>query len=338
MRKSLKVSLGVIALIGLSITVTLWSWTRTPDGPMDLGPAIVARMMPSGPMEMTPETRATANEWTSEFMGDAPAGLQIRDLEFDGPTQRLPARLYAPDAEGPLGVVVWIHGGGFWMGDELEMWDGPCGRLAASAQVIVISLGYRLAPEHPFPAAVEDSWAGLLWAADNARSWGGAPDRLAVMGGSAGGNLAAVMAQRARDEGGPALVLQVLNVPGVNAGGKPTQSMLDYSDGFGLDGVEEMRAAYWPDPALTQHVWASPLLAKDFALLPPAVIHTAQFDPLRDEGEMYAARLEAAGVPVELKRFDGAIHGFLGSGDAMAESERLIAIAVSSALATNAPQ
>jgi acetyl esterase len=229
-------------------------------------------------------------------------------------------------------VVAWVHGGGFWMGDELDTWDGPCGRLAASAGVVVASLGYRLAPEHPYPAAVEDTWAGLRWVVAHASEWGAVPERLAVAGGSAGGNLAAVLAQRARDEGGPELKLQALTVPALNAGGEPTVSMRQFSDGFGLDGIGQMRRAYYPNPDDARDPWASPLLAARYDGLPPTVIHTAQFDPLRDEGEQYAARLEAAGVPVELKRFDGTIHGFLGSPATMAEAERLVAAAVRSAI------
>jgi acetyl esterase len=244
--------------------------------------------------------------------------------------------VYIPDGEAPLGVVAWVHGGGFWMGDELGTWDGPCGRLAASAGVIVASLGYRLAPEHPYPAAVEDSWAGLHWVVAHAAEWGGAPERLAVAGGSAGGNLAAVLAQRARDEGGPALKLQMLTVPALNAGGEPTESMRSFSTGYGLDGIDQMRSAYHPTPAAMRHPWASPLLAARFDGLAPAVIHTAQFDPLRDEGELYAERLEAAGVPVEMRRFDGAIHGFLGSSASMAKAEELMAAAARRALASPA--
>ena len=191
------------------------------------------------------------------------------------------------------------------MGERLEDWDRTCGTLAAEAGVIVASIGYRLAPEHPFPAAVEDTWAGLHWVAGNAAEWGGDPARLAVMGGSAGGNLAAVVAQRARDEGGPTLALQVLTVPTLNAGGEPTESMRLFGSGFGLNGMEQMRDAYFQDADDRLHPWASPLLVEDLSGLPPAVIHTAQFDPLRDEGERYAERLRQAGVAVELRRFDG---------------------------------
>lgn len=331
-KTALKFALGILGIAALASGVTLWRWTHTPYGRMDVGPSILIRLMSAGTMELTPEGRADANQWTARLMGDAPAGLTILDLEFSGPAGELPARVYIPEHDAPLGVVAWVHGGGFWMGDELDTWDGPCGRLAASAGVVVASLGYRLAPEHPYPAAVEDTWAGLRWVVAHASEWGAVPERLAVAGGSAGGNLAAVLAQRARDEGGPELKLQALTVPALNAGGEPTVSMRQFSDGFGLDGIGQMRRAYYPNPDDARDPWASPLLAARYDGLPPTVIHTAQFDPLRDEGEQYAARLEAAGVPVELKRFDGTIHGFLGSPATMAEAERLVAAAVRSAI------
>jgi len=317
----LVVLLLVLALVGAGV---LWRWTHTPHGRMDVGPAILSHMMALREVEISAVSRADANAFIAQFMGEAPPGLAIRDLTFDGPAGPQPLRLYVPIDGTPKGVVAWIHGGGFYMGDDLALWDGTCGRLAKGAGVVVASIGYRLAPEHPFPAAVEDSWAGLQFVAAHAAEWGGPPDRLAVTGGSAGGNLAAVMALRARDEGGPRLRLQALTVPAVNAGGPDTESMRLFSKGYGLDGIPAMIAAYLPKPGDAQHVWASPILADRFDGLAPALIHTAQFDPLRDEGELYAEKLRAAGVPVELERFDGAIHGFLGSPATMARAEEKV--------------
>ena len=331
-----RIVLAGVAALGIGASGLLWSWTRTPHGPMDLGAAIVIRTMPGGPLEMTPERRADANAWVGRFFPAPPTSVEISDAEFPAPGGPQPARVYRPasarDGGDPVGVVVWIHGGGYWMGDELAMWDGPCASLAEKADAVVVSIGYRLAPEHPFPAAVEDSWAGFLWTHANAASWGGDPERLAVMGGSAGGNLAAVVALRARDEQGPRIARQVLTVPTLNAGGEPTESMRAFAAGFGLNGLDQMRAAYFREPGDVLHRWATPLLVEDLSGLAPAVIHTAQFDPLRDEGEAYAERLRAAGVPVEVHRFEGAIHGFLGSSAAREESERRTVAALRRAL------
>ena len=318
-----RLGLALVALLLLAGAV-LWRWTHTPYGRMDLGAALVVRSMPDGGAEFTPEARRTANEWTKRFMGDADPSVEIADLRFRGPSGELPLRLYTPPGAGPFPVVAWIHGGGFWMGDELAMWDGTCSRLAQGAGAVVASIGYRLAPEHPFPAAVEDSFAGLRFVAAHAAEWGGDASRLAVMGGSAGGNLAAVMALRARDEGGPPLVFQVLVVPAV-AAFDGTESRRIFAKGYGLDGIPQMVAAYLPRESDRAEPWASPLLAARFDGLPPALVLTAEFDPLRDEGEQYAEKLRGAGVAAELRRFEGAIHGFLGSsGDAKA-SEALVA-------------
>lgn len=331
-----KIAIGIFVLLFVSAFV-LWRWTHTPYGRMDLGPAVLSHLMGLRQVEFTPAARIEANAYVARFMGEPVAGVVIRDLEFAGPAGPQPLRVYVPRNGTPTGVVAWIHGGGFWMGDDLPLWDGTCGRLAEGAGVVVASIGYRLAPEHPFPAAVEDSWAGLRFVAEHATEWGAPPDRLAVAGGSAGGNLAAVMAQRARDEGGPWLLLQALTVPAVNAGGPDTESMRQFSKGYGLDGIPKMIEAYLPKPGDAQNVWASPILASHFDGLAPALIHTAQFDPLRDEGELYAEKIREAGVPVELERFDGAIHGFLGSPETMARAEQKVVDAVRRAFAGAGP-
>jgi acetyl esterase len=256
-------------------------------------------------------------------MPEPEPSVAVRDESYATPGGTQPLRLYTPSGDGPFPIVVWIHGGGFFMGGDLPIWDGACGQLARDAGALVVSVGYRLAPEHPFPAAVEDSFAALRHVAAKAAEWRGDPARIAVMGGSAGGNLAAVVAQRARDEGGPPLVFQVLIVPATYAAGEPTESRKAFERGYGLDGIDAMVANYIPDETQRANPWASPLLASSFADLPPALVLTAQFDPLRDEGEAYAEKLRAAGVPVTVQRYDGAIHGFLGSPDDSAASHAL---------------
>jgi len=335
MRRAAKI-LAVLAVVLLGLgAVQAFRWTHTPHGRMDLGAALVVHSMPSGQAEFTPEARRNANAWVQRFMGEAEPSVQIGDQRYPGPTAEQPLRIYTPPGEGPFPVVAWIHGGGFWMGDELAMWDGTCSRLAKQVGAVVASIGYRLAPEHPFPAAVEDSFAGLRFVAAHAGEWRGDASRLAVMGGSAGGNLAAVMAQRARDEGGPALAYQVLIVPAVTADDGATESRRMFAAGYGLDGVSDMVAAYLPNPADRTLAWASPLLAERFEGLPRALILTAEFDPLRDEGELYAERLRAAGVEVTLQRMPGAIHGFLGSSEDSAAGEALAAAKLREAFAAH---
>jgi acetyl esterase len=314
-RTFLRVAGVVVIALALAAIALVWTWTRTEHGALDVGAALVIRTMPSDGPDFSAESRAQMDSWVGRFMPEAPAGVAIRDAAYasEGGTQ--PLRIYTPEGDGPFPVVVWIHGGGFFMGGDLPIWDGACARLAAEVPALVVSVGYRLAPEHPFPAAVEDSFAALRFAAARASEWKGDPARIAVMGGSAGGNLAAVVAQRARDEGGPPLVYQVLIVPATYAAGEETESRKLFGKGFGLDGIPAMVANYIPNESERANPWASPLLARDFAGLPPALVLTAEFDPLRDEGEAYAEKLRGAGVPVTAVRYDGAIHGFLGSGD-----------------------
>ncbi|HEY3605838.1 MAG TPA: alpha/beta hydrolase [Sporichthyaceae bacterium] len=235
----------------------------------------------------------------------------VSNRHIDGPAGRIPVRIYRPVGDGPFGVLCFFHGGGFVLGD-LNTHDGVCRQLAADANCLVVAVDYRLAPEHPFPAAVEDCDAALRWVAANAESLGGDPNRLAVGGESAGGNLSAVMAQRMRDHNGPALVAQLLVYPATRVAGEPTPSMLANAEGYFLTAadMEWFLKCYLPDPGEASLVTVSPALAKDLSGLPPALVITAEFDPLCDDGEDYAAAMKGSGVDVTHTRYDGAIHGF----------------------------
>lgn len=222
----------------------------------------------------------------------------------------LRVRHYRPDATAPLPILVFAHGGGFVFCD-LDTHDGLCRALANLIPAVVISVDYRLAPEHPWPTAAEDVYAVTQWAAEHAEHLGGDARRIAVGGDSAGGNLAAVTALIARDRGGPAIAGQLLLYP-VLAADFTTQSYRLFGEGY-YNPATAMRW-YWdqylPTPADRAHPHASPLMA-ELAGLPPAVIVVAGHDPLRDEGLAYCDALTSAGVPHVLARFDGAIHGFM---------------------------
>ncbi|MGN9914520.1 alpha/beta hydrolase [Phytohabitans sp. LJ34] len=232
-------------------------------------------------------------------------------LRIPGPDSDLDARLYRPAGapDGPLPLLAYFFGGG-WVLGSLETSDGICRRLCADAGCLVVSVAYRLAPEHPFPAAPRDCHAAVTWLAAHAAELGGDPARLAVAGDSAGGNLAAAVTLQARDAG-PALAAQVLVYPNV-AYGADTPSMRDNTDPFFFNrtSVDWYWGHYLADPADAGDPLASPLRADSLSGLPPALVVTAEYDPLRDEGEQYAERLRAAGVPVELARYDGMTHGF----------------------------
>jgi acetyl esterase len=248
-------------------------------------------------------------------MGGGPGAtdVQSEDRTIPGPDgTELPVRIYRPpagDGEQP-GVAVFLHGGGWVIGD-LDTHDAVCRDLASQSGALVVAVHYRRAPEHPFPAAADDAFAALGWVHEHAAELGGDPSRLAIVGDSAGGNLAAVTSVRARDEGGPALRLQLLAYP-VTDSEMESASYKENADGYFL--TADTMAWFWDqylgdrdrtDPR------ASVLQTPDLAGVAPTVVLTAEFDPLRDEGEEYAQRLADAGVPTERRRYDGQIHGFL---------------------------
>lgn len=257
---------------------------------------------------------AVAREGLAALFGTQPGGTlplaAIEDRRVPGPAGEIPVRVYRPEGRPPLPLVVFFHGGG-WVLGNLESHDGTCRTLARAVPAVVVSVDYRLAPEHKFPAAAEDAFAATRWAAEHAASLGGDAARVAVAGDSAGGNLAAVVALMARDRGGPPLVHQVLVYPPTDAA-CDTASYEENAEGYFLtrDGMRWFWGHYLPSPAEGRHPYASPLRAEDLRGLPPALVITAEYDPLRDEGEAYAARLRAAGVGAVTRRFDGMIHAF----------------------------
>jgi len=232
------------------------------------------------------------------------------DTTVPGPAGAIPVRIYRPQASGVHPVVVYIHGGGFTIG-SIGSHDPLCQQIAAGVPAVVVSVDYRLAPEHKFPAAVDDCWAAVQWVAAHGADLGGDPSRLAVAGDSAGGNLAAVCAIRARDAGGPELAFQLLIYPTTDATGS-FPSIQENGKGYFLT-EETMR--WFQENYLSldddrRHPDASPYFIEDLSGLAPAFVVTAEYDPLRDEGEAYGRRLEEAGVPTKVKRYDGMIHAF----------------------------
>jgi len=253
---------------------------------------------------------------------------EIRDIVVPGPAGSLPVRVYHPSPGKSLPLVVYYHGGGWVIGD-LEIVDKPCRALANASQCVVASVNYRLSPETKFPGPAEDCYAATKWLAEHARDIGADSRFVAVAGDSAGGNLAAATALRLRDEGGPMLQGQLLIYPVTDYYTPGTRSYRDNAEGYGLtrDTMIWFWDHYLADAADAADPYASPLRAVTLAGLPPALVVTAEFDPLCDEGEDYAARLRAAGVPVQLSRWDGMNHGFFfwvgivdKAGAAMAES------------------
>lgn len=248
------------------------------------------------------------------FAVDEPEPVgDVVDLEIQGPAGPIPLRIYAPGGDGPVPVLVFLHGGG-WVRGSIEAYDGPCRLLAEGADCIVVSVEYRRAPEHPFPAGLEDCYAATEWAADYAADLGGDPERVAVGGDSAGGNLAAGVTLLARDRGGPELAHQLLVYPSLNP---PSVRWFDSYDENGTGYFLEMDSVEWYlDQYLSRdtdvgNAYAVPLRARSLADLPPATVVTAGFDPLVDECDAYVERLERAGVDVEHRHYESQIHAFI---------------------------
>ncbi|MFA1544153.1 alpha/beta hydrolase [Actinomadura monticuli] len=235
---------------------------------------------------------------------------QVRDTLVRGPGGPVPVRLYrpAPPERGPLPAVVYLHGGG-WVLGGVDNVDAACRDLASAAGCVVLNVGYRLAPEHPFPAAVDDAWAVVASAAREPDRYGAVPGAVAVAGDSAGGNIAAAVALLARDRGLP-LAHQLLVYP-VTDTAMDTPSWREYGTGYGLDaGTLARFMDLYRGGADPSDFRLAPLRAPDLAGAAPTTVITAEYDILRDEAEAYARRLAAAGVPVELRRYDGVVHSF----------------------------
>ncbi|BCN47378.1 esterase [Prescottella equi] len=235
----------------------------------------------------------------------------VRDVTIDGPGGDLKLRVYVPHSESndPLPVIVFAHGGGFVFCD-LDSHDEFCRSMADAVDAVIVSVDYRLAPEHRAPAAMEDVYAALVWTADNAGEYGGDPTRIALAGDSAGGNLAATVALAARDRGAPRIAAQILVYPVIDDD-FTTESYTKYGVGY-YNTTDAMRW-YWdqyaPEDRSSEYV--VPTRAATLAGLPPALVVTAELDPPCSSGEDYAQRLAADGVPVVAHRFDGLFHGFL---------------------------
>jgi acetyl esterase len=298
------------------------------------------------PLALEAATRPSMAEVTAQ---EARAGIAARtagrapgppvdtvvEMAIPGPGGEIPVRLYIP--RGAPGTVVAFHGGGWLMGNR-DSFDAVCRHLAADSGLAVVNVDYRLAPEHPFPAAVEDAWAALRWVADRGAEHGLATQRLAVMGESAGANLAAVVCLLARDDAGPKILAQALVYPPTDARQR-AESLQTYAEGFLQRRADVAHAfqTYALGHGTSASDWRlSPLLAPGHAELPPALVLTAECDAVRDDGEAYASKLADAGVPVTCVRYMGMLHtfyGMRGAIDAAAIAQRQVADTLRAAVA-----
>jgi acetyl esterase len=274
--------------------------------------ALIAKAEPQEPIDFaTISAAALRQRFTPPTPSAAPAAIaSVEDRMIPGSRGPMLVRLYRPEGAGPLPITLYFHGSAFVLASP-DLTDGICRTLAREAGTLVVSVGYSLAPEAPFPAAVHDARAALDWVAAHAGAIGGDPARVAVAGDSAGGNLAAVLAQEAR-RAGLSIAHQLLFYPVLDHTFETPSYRANAEDPFlSRDMMRWASRQYLPDPVMAEDVRASPLRATDLAGLAPATIFTAEYDVLRDEGEAYATALARAGVPVRLKRWAGQVHAFL---------------------------
>lgn len=292
----------------------------------DLLSAINAMPPPNTEGQSVTEQRAVANESMMQMfiaLAEPPIDIaEVCDHVVDGPYGQIPVRIYRNE-EGVLPCYVNIHGGAWWLGD-LDQMDGICRLIATHAQCVVVSVDYRLAPEHKFPIPLEECYYVTQWCAANPPELNIDVAKIAVGGSSAGGNLAAGVTLLARDRGGPAIMFQWLDIPATDSR-MSTPSYTDNGEGYFLT-TEGMQQGwdFYCDEEDKSNPYASPMHADDLLGLPPAFISTMEYDPLRDEGEAYGQRLQAAGVACEIKRYDGMIHGSLMLTAAVPEAKQAV--------------
>ncbi|MCU1462021.1 MAG: lipase/esterase [Acidimicrobiales bacterium] len=273
-----------------------------------------AAAMPASPDGLSvDELRAFAHgameQMFSRLSEAGPEMAAVEDHRVPVEGGAITVRIYRPEGDGPFPAHLYLHGGGFWLG-SIDMFDATCRWVASLADCVVASVDYRLAPETKFPTLPEDCYGALLWLVDHAAELQVDTGRVSVGGASAGGDLAAVTALMARDRGGPPLVFQVLEIP-VTDLTMSQPSIQENGEGLILteSAISQYIGYYLADPSDATNPYASPLLADDLSGLPPALVMTAEYDPLRDEGEAYGRRLQAAGVPTTIRRWAGQFHG-----------------------------
>ena len=264
------------------------------------------------------EARRLAAQSLKPVEGVAEPVRSIENFRIPGPGGQIPVRMYTPDAPPSRPAMVYFHGGG-WVLCDLDTHDVVCRAIARRAGAVVVSVDYRLSPEHKYPAAVIDCSAATVWVAANAERLGIDPSRICVGGDSAGGNLGAVVSLKSRKENGPAIALQAMVYPVTDLSSFDTDSYREFAAGYQLtkSEMEWFRSQYLATMDDARDPYASPLLAPDLRGLPPALIITAECDPLRDEGEAFAKRLADAGVPVTCTRYPGMIHPFFSLSGAI---------------------
>lgn len=314
-RKITLAFLIALLLYGIIIYFSVEQWSSTAEGKLPAKTAVLLHAVNSN--IVTPDIKVP--KFLTPSSGSSIIRENIKIPVSDG--EEINARVYRPNREGPFPIVLYYHGGAFMEGyGNIDTHDNIVRALSARTQSVVVAVGYRVAPAHVFPTAIEDSYDALVWINNHADDFNGDPTRMAVAGDSAGGNIATVVAAMARDREGPALTAQILYYPLTTFQDVMLPSRSIYDSGYYLLSRRVMylaRDKYTPEEEMWSSPYTSPLDAEDLSGLPPALIITAEFDPLRDEGEVYGKRLKEAGVPVQALRYNGVMHGFVSFYEVM---------------------
>lgn len=271
------------------------------------------------------EIRQYINTQSTKWSNKPIPFSNIKNTTVDINSKKIPVRIYTPDGSTKLPIIIYSHGG-FWIGGTLDTYENICRKLSQNTNAIVISVDYRLAPENPFPAGVEDIYNILQWTYKNAESINGDRNHISLAGDSSGGNISAAASLMARDKDGPPLTCQVLIYPSTNIFKLNSKSWSYFANKFNLS-TEEMEkyiSLYVPKKEDRKNPYASPLLAKDFSKLPDTLIITSEIDPLRDEGEAYGSKLRESGVQVNVIQYKGVVHGFITMDKISSKSDEAI--------------
>lgn len=315
-RKSNIIGFVIFALMIIGF-VSIKNMTETKNGTINMYTAVNLQLdkilNPKSTNEQSiAEIRARLNKESTKSSKPPIPFSNIKNITIDINYEKIPVRIYTPEDNGMFPIIIYSHGGS-WIAGNLDTHDNVCRKLSRNTKAIVISVDYRLAPENPFPAALDDVYNVLQWANKNAKNINGDEKHIAIAGDSAGGNLSAATCLMARDKNGPKVTCQVLIYPSTNIYELNTQSWSDFSNDFNIskDEMEKYISLYVPQKEDRKNPYVSPLLSEKFNQLPDALVITAEIDPLRDEGEAYYNKLNEAGIKSEIARFNGVTHGFI---------------------------
>lgn len=321
--------LVIVAAVALAMVVLIQSWANTKYGRLDTRAAVFRKLVSIigagvGDKPLA-ELRKVSDAGSLKITSVPEPFSNIKNITIPGPVVKIPIRIYTPEQSRHSPIILFFHGGG-WAAGSIDTVDSICRLIAKKGSAIVVSVEYRLAPENPFPAGLDDCYAALCWTYDNAQSISGDPSRIAVVGNSSGANLATAVALLARGNNASPITAQVLMYPVTNCWSTDTESYSKFGREFYLTKkqMESFIDGYVPHQEDRKNPLASPLLAENLKGLPRALVITAEFDPLRDEGEAYVKRMQEAGVSVVHTRYKRMIHGFVGMGRFLPQADQAI--------------